>query len=233
MCFFKFHVFGGIIPCPHNSLFLLQSFTLVRFKSFKKLVSMTITFCFYCDTMKTKRKVINMKNKIKIILLTAIVTIGLGIGVSAEVKNIKTPAKAPVSVQKTMVKTPDASYIQTNPLDIVANPTKYLNKRIKIKAKFDKFSALGLDYKPAYRSSEKYITFLIKRDNVANYTVPLSEMKNFLSRDIAEKYIDLKPGDEIEYTGTVFSDALSDAWINVETFKVLSESFKEKPPVKK
>lgn len=174
-----------------------------------------------------------MKNKIKTILLTAIITIGLGIGVSAEVKNVKAPVKAPVAVQKPVTKAPDSSYVLTNPLDIVANPTKYLNKRIKIRAKFDKFSSLGLDYKPAYKNSEKYITFLIKRENVANYTVPLSEMKNFLSRDVAEKYIDLKPGDDIEYTGTVFSDALSDAWINVETFKVLNESFKEKTPVKK
>ena len=175
-----------------------------------------------------------MKKSIKTILLSAVLAIGLGIGVSAQVKNIKTPAKAPVSVVKTVASsTDDSAYISTNPLDIVANPTKYLKQKVKIKAKFDKFSTLGLDYKPAYRNSEKYITFLIKRDNVTNYTVPLSEMKNFLSRDIAEKDIDLKSGDEIEYTGTVFSDALSDAWISVDSFKVLSDTFKEKTPVKK
>ncbi|MBQ9688469.1 hypothetical protein IJV79_02400, partial [bacterium] len=104
----------------------------------------------------------------------------------------------------------------------------YLNKKIKVVAKFDKFSALGLDYKPAYRSSEEYITFLIKRDDVVNYVVPLSEMKNFLPRKLAEKYIDLKPGDDIEYVGTVFSDALSDTWVDVESFKVVNEVFKEK-----
>lgn len=117
---------------------------------------------------------------------------------------------------------------QVKALDVVKCPKNYLNKKIKIKAKFDKFSTLGLDYKPAFRSSEDYITFLIKRDDVVNYVVPLSEMKNFLPRKIAEKYIDLKPGDEIEYVGTVFSDALSDTWIEVESFTVLNEASKEK-----
>lgn len=174
-----------------------------------------------------------MKNKIQTILLASIITISIGIGVSAEVKNVKTKSKAPVAVSKPVTTTPDSILAYTNPLDIVANPTKYLYKKVKIKAKFDKFSTLGLDYKPAFKSSEKFITFLIKRNDVQNYTVPLSEMKNFLNRDIAEKYIDLKPGDEIEYTGVVFSDALSDAWINVDTFKVLNESLKEKTPDKK
>ena len=120
--------------------------------------------------------------------------------------------------------------IPVKALDVVNNPTYFLNKKIKVKAKFDKFSTLGLDYKPAYKSSEDYITFLIKRDDVVNYVVPLSEMKNFLPRDIAEKYIDLKPGDEIEFVGTVFSNALSDTWVDVESFEVTKEVFKDKNP---
>lgn len=134
--------------------------------------------------------------------------------VNAKVATVEKPQ--PVSIE------------QVNALEVVNNPTKYLNKKIKVVAKFDKFSALGLDYKPAYRSSEEYITFLIKRDDVVNYVVPLSEMKNFLPRKLAEKYIDLKPGDDIEYVGTVFSDALSDTWVDVESFKVVNEVFKEK-----
>ena len=174
-----------------------------------------------------------MKKTIKTLLLTAILAIGIGVGVNAQVKTVKTPAKSAVTVQHQASVSSQTDYVLTNPLDIVANPTKYLNKKVKIKAKFDKFSTLGLDYKPAFKNSEKYITFLIKRGNVLNYTVPLAEMKNFLSRDIAEKYIDLKPGDEIEYTGTVFSDALSDAWIDVNSFKVLNGTSKDKTPDKK
>lgn len=169
-----------------------------------------------------------MKN-IKLIILTLIVSLSLGLNTNAQVKNTtNAPVKPAAAVQNIQ----ESAYTPTKSLDIVANSTKYLNKKVKIRAKFDKFSTLGLDYKPAYRSSEKYITFLIKRDDVINHIVPLSEMKNFLDRDIAEKYIDLKPGDEIEYCGTVFSDALGDAWINVEKFTVLTPP-KEQTPVKK
>jgi hypothetical protein len=172
-----------------------------------------------------------MKN-IKLILLMAIISLGLGLTTNAAVKNGQTATKAPIAVQKT-VSIQENSYESTNSLDIVANPTKYLNKKVKIRARFDKFSMLGLDYKPAYKSSEKYITFLIKRDDVINHTIPLSEMKNFLDRDTAEKYIDLKPGDDIEYYGVVFSDALGDAWINVDKFNVLSQQSKSKDAPKK
>lgn len=192
----------------------------------------------------------DIKNKITVSVFTLIVSLGLSLGVNAAVETKtapKAPVKAPAAVQKTTIKaapkatpkavtlpkTSEVYYEPVSSLAVAANPEKYLNKRIKIKAKFDKFSMLGLDYKPAYKSSEKYITFLIKRDDVKDHTVPLSEMKNFLPRDIAERYIDLKPGDEVEYSGTVFSAALGDTWINVEKFNVLSPNFKEKAPVKK
>lgn len=167
--------------------------------------------------------------KIQIIILTAVISLGLGLTTNAAVKNnTSKPAKAPISTQKVITPSiSESSYELTKPLDIVANPAKYLNKKVKIRAKFDKFSTLGLDYKPAFKSSEKYITFLIKRDDVINHTVPLSEMKNFLDRETAEKYIDLKPGDDIEYYGTVFSTALSDVWINVDKFVVINQKAKE------
>lgn len=156
--------------------------------------------------------------KLKSLLLIAIISIGLSAGTNAAVKNPKVPVKAPAAV----IKPQEYDYQQASSLDIVAHPERYLNKRVKIKAKFDKFSTLGLDYKPAFKSSEKYITFLIKRDDVTNHTIPLSELKNFLERSVAEKYIDLKQGDEIEYSGVVFSNALGDAWIDVEKFMVLT-----------
>lgn len=174
-----------------------------------------------------------MNNKVKTVLLIAIVSIGLGLGTNAAVKNIQPTAKTPVMIQKPANKPDTTVYEKVNSLDVVANPAKYLNKHITIRAKFDKFSTLGLDYKPAFRSSEKYITFLIKRDDVLNHTVPLSEMKNFLNREEAEKYIDLKPGDDIEYSGVVFSNALGDAWINVDKFTVINSKAKLQTPVKK
>ena len=108
-------------------------------------------------------------------------------------------------------------------LEIVKNPKAYLNKDVKINARFDKFSTLGLDYKSAFRSSEEYITFLILRDDV-NTEIPLSEMKLFLKREIAEKNIELKTYDEIQIIGKVFSDALGDAWIDVEGLTILKKA---------
>lgn len=110
-----------------------------------------------------------------------------------------------------------------NPLDIVTSPSVYLHKKVTINAKFDKFSTLGLDYKPAYKSSDKYISFLIKR-NDTQYDIPLSEMKLFLKRDYAEKFIDLKTDDEVQILGEVFSDALGDAWVDVEKLMVINKA---------
>lgn len=172
-----------------------------------------------------------MRNRIKLTLFLVMVSISFGLTTNAIVKNTpKTAAQATVQAQKPAAKS-DVVYDQVNSIEVVKNPAKYLNKHIKIRAKFDKFSTLGLDYKPAFRSSEKYITFLIKRDDVISHTIPLSEMKNFLSRTEAEKYIDLSSGDEIEYNGTVFSNALGDVWIDVEKFTVISQ--KNKPTTKK
>ncbi len=116
------------------------------------------------------------------------------------------------------------------PLSVVNNPKAFLNKTITMNAKFDKFSTLGLDYKPAFKSSDDYISFLIKRDDTT-YDVPLSEMKLFLKRDEAEKFIDLKTNDEVSITGFVFSDALGDAWIDVNEL-VLVKKAPEKDGVK-
>ena len=128
----------------------------------------------------------------------------------------------PVSQQ---IKTSQGIYVK--PLTVVASPSTYLNKAIIMNAKFDKFSTLGLDYKPAMKSSNDYISFLIKRDDTS-FNIPLSEMKLFLKRDVAEKFIDLKTNDEVEIKGTVFSDALGDAWVDVTGLKITQKAPEEK-----
>jgi len=113
-------------------------------------------------------------------------------------------------------------YTTARPLDIVNNPTAYLNKKICMTSKFSKFSTLGLDYKPAYRNSEKYITFLFLREDAAN-NIPLSELKMFIKRDIAEKLPDLKEEDIVKVTGTVFSNALGDAWFEADSIEEIKK----------
>ena len=128
------------------------------------------------------------------------------------VLNLENPATTQSSV----------AYAVANPLDMVASPARYLNKNVKVRAKFDKFSTLGLDYEPAMRSSEEYISFLIQRSDSPNHNIPLSEMKIFMKRAEAEKHIDLDAGDEIEFCGKVFSNALGDVWMDVDKFTVLT-----------
>ena len=114
--------------------------------------------------------------------------------------------------------------VSVSSLDVVKNPQKYLNKTITMNATFDKFSTLGLDYKPAMRSSENYIGILIKRDDVVDHTIPLSEMKMFLKRDLAEKNINLESEDKVQITGRVFSTALGDPWIDITDIKILQKN---------
>jgi len=119
-------------------------------------------------------------------------------------------------------------YSNVSSIEIVNKPTAYINKYVEIKAVFNKFSTIGLDYKPAMRSSKDYISFLIKRDNIPEHIVPLSELKIFIKRDKAEKLVDLETGDKIEIKGKVFSNALGDAWMDAYEVKNLEQ----KPPKK-
>lgn len=120
----------------------------------------------------------------------------------------------------------NTNYTTVNSLDVASNPYRYLNKNIRIKAKFDKFATLGLDYPPAMRSSEKYISFLIERPDVTNHNIPFSELK-FSWKRSCWKHIDLDAGDEIEFCGRVFSAALGDPWIDVDHFVVLTQKTKK------
>ena len=117
-----------------------------------------------------------MKNMLKVLIITAAFTAVIAAPQTAPAQ------QTPAAQTKPAVQTPQAVKTYVNPLDMVASPSKYLNKIITVKGKFDKFSTLGLDYEPAMRSSEDYITFLIQRPDVVDHNIPLSEMKIFLKR---------------------------------------------------
>lgn len=161
-------------------------------------------------------------NKIKTFILILAVTLGLNVYAATQI-----PSRTIVTANGVKQIPAPSAYTLVSPLDVVARPNFYLNKNIKIKAKFDKFSTLGLDYKPAMRSSEKYISFLIQRPDITDHNIPLSELKIFLDRTEAEKHIDLNSGDVIEFTGKIFSTALGDPWMDVDCFTVISTKPKE------
>ena len=157
-------------------------------------------------------------NKIKSIVLTVMVAVGMNVCAQ----------QIPSSTIINQSGIQQQDYALVNPLNLVARPNFYLNKNVKIKAKFDKFSTLGLDYKPAMRSSGKYISFLIQRPDVTDHNIPLSELKLCLSRTEAEKYIELNSGDIVEFSGKVFSTALGDPWVEVTNFNVICTKPKTK-----
>ncbi len=162
-----------------------------------------------------------MKN-LSILLVSGMLLIGgqaYSEGTQALLDRVSAPAQTPKAADSFNY----SAYSAVNPLDIVARPNFYLNKNVKISGKFDKFSTLGLDYEPAMRSSEKYIAFLIQRPDVSDHNLPLSEMKCFLPREEAEKYIELNSGDRVEFYGTVFSNALGDVWVDVKKFNSLDK----------
>lgn len=118
---------------------------------------------------------------------------------------------------------PQSTVSQANkvsPLAIVSNPQFYLNKTVTMEAKFDKFSTLGLDYPPAMRANTDYISFMVYRDDTS-FDIPLSEMKLFLKREVAQDFAELKSKDKVLITGHVFSTALGDPWIDVTELKTV------------
>lgn len=149
--------------------------------------------------------------------------------------NTKAPVKQQPKAKPAIQSTPaaqnpiqaQAKPINTTALNIVNDPNKFLNKTVKMQATFDKFSTLGLDYSKALRKSADYIGILIQRDDVLDHNIPLSEMKLFLTKTMAEKHIDLDTGDKIEITAKVFSVALNDPWLDVVDLKVISKAKKD------
>lgn len=107
---------------------------------------------------------------------------------------------------------------EVNAIDLVSNPEKFLDKYVLIEGQFDKYTTLGLDYKPVAKSSKDFITFLIRRPETKSkkFIIPLSELKLIVSRKTAETYTSLETGDQIRIYGKVISDALNDSWVEVD-----------------
>ena len=141
--------------------------------------------------------------------------------------NIQAAVQTPVKpALKSAVKQQSVAYLSVNPVDVVNYPSRYLNKNISFTAELVAFTSLGLDYKPAYRDPAKYIGVLIRRPDVIGHTVPLSEMKIFITREIAEKNIDADVGDKIKISGKVFSTALGDPWVDATSFTIVEKKEK-------
>ncbi len=164
---------------------------------------------------------LNMKRSNKYIFLLLLI---LGISIPASV--IADPAAAPPAQIQEIKTVPSeidtSSAVNVTPLALVANPSAYLNKVVIMNAKFNNFSTVGLDYPPALRKTEDYIGLMVFRDNT-QYDIPLSELKMFLKREDAQKFVDLKSKDEVKIVGKVFSTALGDPWVDILSLESINK----------
>jgi hypothetical protein len=119
-----------------------------------------------------------------------------------------------------------ANALSVTPEQLVTKPQEYLNKDIKFTAKFACFNSLALDYKPAFRSSRNYLSFLVFR---ADTHIPLSELKLAMpipkEKDPETHMLQtLKEGDLLEVYGKVFACPLDEPWLDVIKIKKLASS---------
>ena len=142
--------------------------------------------------------------------------------------NLNTVEAAVQTPIKPAQKAQSVAYLNVSPVAVVNNPVNYLNKNITFNAEIVAFTSLVLDYKPAYRDPAKYIGVLIRRPDVVDHVIPLSEMKIFITREVAEKNMDVDAGDKVKISGKVFSTALGDPWVDASTFVVLEKKEKSK-----
>ena len=105
----------------------------------------------------------NIKNNVIVTSIMGLILAGSLITFAAKapvIETVKPQAPAQVNLDLTAKaaeekpvanNTPPANaneYVAVSSLNVVNNPSAYLNKKIKFRAAFDKFSTLGLDYKP-------------------------------------------------------------------------------------
>jgi hypothetical protein len=121
-----------------------------------------------------------------------------------------------------------ANIISVTPKELVTNPKVYQKKNVQLQGVVSGFSTLGLDYPRVKFSAKDYVTLVIYRQDVPEqFKIPLTELKLFLKRDVIKDVKRLGQGDTIALQGTVVSDALGDAWVDVAKLTVLKSVQKD------
>ncbi|MGE0201285.1 MAG: hypothetical protein AB7P76_09980 [Candidatus Melainabacteria bacterium] len=124
-------------------------------------------------------------------------------------------------------------YSAVSPIDLVTKPDEYLEKNVEFEAVFNRFADTGLNYKKAMRDPKDYVSVLILRPDVKDHEIPLSELKLFFPRTKSNDVMDIESGDKVKIQGTVFSAALKDPWMDIDSLLVLEAKNKDKEKAKK
>jgi hypothetical protein len=160
--------------------------------------------------------------------LAGCLALGLSVGgphalaVSALVKKPLVTAKVTAAPAKPTAapSAPPTLALAVTPIDLVRNPAQYLNKTVKFEGEFTGFTGLGLDYSKALRPAKDFVGLLVRRPDVRNHIIPLSELKMFYPRTKSEAITTLESGDQVSITGTVFSTALGEPWVEVSQLTI-------------
>lgn len=126
-------------------------------------------------------------------------------------------------VAKTTLKKSTRHYTKTTSIDLLKNPSHFLNKSVEFEGTFNSFSSLGLNYKKAYKDPKDFISILILRPDVTHHKVPLSELKLMYPRKKSEAILKLESGDIIKIKGKVFSTMLNDPWVEIDAVDILKK----------
>lgn len=106
---------------------------------------------------------------------------------------------------------------------LVAEPKKFLNKRIFIEGEFHSFSSLPLDYEKAKRSSEDFIGIILSRPDKKE--IPLVELKISVPiKMFKENTVTLNSGDKIRLNSKVYAYELGEPWLEAKDIEILEKA---------
>lgn len=110
----------------------------------------------------------------------------------------------------------------TELVDLVADPEKYLGKKVNIKGNFYSFGNLPLDYKKAMRSSKDYIGLILTRPDQTD--IPLVELKLVAPLKLfKEENINMEHDNDVVFRAKVFAMVLGEPWLDVTEIEVVSD----------
>lgn len=107
----------------------------------------------------------------------------------------------------------------TELVDLVAEPQKFLGRKVNIKGSFYSFGNLPLDYKKAMRSSKDFIGLVLARPDQEE--IPLVELKLAAPlKMFKEENINMEHDDTVVLRGKVFAMVLGEPWLDVDSIEV-------------
>ena len=104
-------------------------------------------------------------------------------------------------------------------IDLVADPKKFLGKKVVIEGEFNSFSTLPLDYAKAMRSSKDFIGLVLSRPD--QQEIPLVELKLAAPlKMFKDNSINIEHGDVVILRGKVYAVALGEPWLELDSIEV-------------